>query len=308
MEKNTPTFDTSSLIAEREFTQAQVTAKELAACSHAPSTLKKYEADWLHFLTWCQSAHLASPPSTVKSRLAAIRFTHKRAGEICPFDIAPAFEAVYRGYRRHWAGRDHRPAQEAATEDRLKRMVDVWHEGLIAIRNRAILLIGFDAALRRTELANLEVEHLQWIERGVRIHLPKSKGDPWGLGEEITIVRRDQSPYCPVSALKSWLNGSKVHNGPIFRRLYRSRETHTVGDNHLSDRSIHTIVKESAAKAGIKGRFGAHSLRRGFIHSAAEKSNAIVDVQHRVRHKSLSTTTRYLGKENGKNLDFKLLS
>lgn len=134
-----------------------------------------------------------------------------------------------------------------------------------------------------------------WAGGRVLIHLPKSKGDPWGKGEEIAITRRKQSPYCPVNALSAWLAAAEIQAGPIFRRLYRSRETHKVGNDRLSDRSIYTIVKESAARAGLEGRFGGHSLRRGFINSAAEKSNSIADVQHRARHKSLSTNPSIYG-------------
>lgn len=105
MKKNTPTFDTTPQITEWEFSRAQLIAKELAACSHAPTTLKKYEADWRHFTAWCRAAsiysvsicalpsndetlatyvaaNLNTPPSSLKSRLAAIRFAHKRAGRL----------------------------------------------------------------------------------------------------------------------------------------------------------------------------------------------------------------------------------
>lgn len=328
MEKNTATFDTSP--ESTEWRLIQETAKALAASSHAPSTLKKYEADWLHFSNWCEeaichsakisrlptndktlatyvAAHINTTPNSLKSRLAAIRFVHRRAGVASPFECAPMFDAVYRGYKRHWAGRNHRPRQEAATEDRLKKMADVWRDGLMATRNRAVLLLGFDAALRRSELANLEVQHLRWSGKSVCLHLPKSKGDPWGLGAEISVLHRDRSPYCPVCALKSWLHASEIDTGPIFRRLYRTQDGYTVGDTGLSDRSIYTIVRNSAVRAGIEGKFGAHSLRRGFIHSATEKSNAITDVQQRVRHKSLSTTTRYLGSRKGQSANFRLL-
>ena len=234
-----------------------------------------------------------SPPGTVKCRLAAIRFTHKRAGFASPFDSAPTFEAVYQGYLRRWAG-SHRPKQSAATEDVVKQMVNCWREGDVAVRNRAILLIGFDAALRRSEIVGIDTEHCSWDQDGLLLYLPQSKGDQLGEGNTILILRRTASAYCPVESLSRWLQIASITEGPIFRRFHRNGKQTTLGTQRLSCKSIYNLVKQSAKKAGIEGNFGAHSLRRGFINSAVRESSSLTDVQQHVRHKSLETTSRYL--------------
>lgn len=316
MDRNAQNIETGTKIAETDFEQALANAKTLAAASHAESTLNKYETGWGHFLSWCQSsvAHLDSisalptndqtlatyvgsqmhcPPGTVKGRLAAIRFIHKRAGMHTAFDNTPAFDAVYLGYRRHWAG-TLRPQQSAATEDVIKHMADCWQGDFIAPRNRAILLLGFDAALRRSELVALDAEHLKQHAHGITIYLVKSKGDQLGEGATIEIPCRTNSSYCPVSALYTWLEVAQIKTGPIFKRLHRSGKRYHIGNTRLSDKSIYNIVKESAKKAGIEGNFGAHSLRRGFINSAIDLCDSVTEVQQHVRHKSLQSTTRYV--------------
>jgi len=315
-------LETPTEIAETEFETALESARALAASSHAETTLDRYESDWGHFLNWCHAARIHSsvisalpttdesiatylgsmvetPPGTVKCRIAAIRFVHRRAGHSAILENTPIFDAVYQGYLRRWAG-VHRPKQSAATEDRLKLMVDVWQEGEIALRNRAILLLGFDGALRRSEIVGLDVDHYQQNQDGADLYLPKSKGDQMGRGATVTLLRR-QSEYCPVESLTAWLNAADIARGPIFRRFHRHGQKYKIGLTRLSDKSIYNLVKESAKKAGLAGTFGAHSLRRGFINSAVRKCTSLTDVQLHVRHKSLETTSRYMQTINSKN-------
>ena len=308
--------------AELELARAQ--AEELAQESLSANTRRLYESDWQGFLGWVQRAQQASPdlcalpatdetlalyvgheidtsPSTLARRLAAIRLMHRWSGLDSPFDAAPSFTAVYTGYKRRWATRQ--PAttpQSAATDAIVRTLADAWSEdSLIARRNRVLLLVGFDTALRRSELVGIDVKHLAAHPEGLEIHIPRSKSDQTGQGAVAYLLARPESAYCPVSALVAWLEAAAITDGAVFRRLHRCGSALRLGTERLSDKAVYRVVKETARDCGVAGRFGAHSLRRGLITSALQDQQAIGAVQEHARHRNLATTSRYNERATG---------
>lgn len=151
-------------------------------------------------------------------------------------------------------------------------------------RDRALLLLGFGGAFRRSELVALDVEHLEETAEGLRAFIAKSKTNQEAQGVTIAIAR-GSSTACPVAALREWLDAAGIETGPAFRPVNKAG---TVSTDRLTDRSVANIVKTYAGVAGLdEKQFSGHSLRRGFPTSAAAAGKfRMRDVS---RHKSIET-------------------
>jgi integrase len=151
-------------------------------------------------------------------------------------------------------------------------------------------LIGFGGALRRSELVALDVADIAETETGLLVTIRHSKTDQEGEGATIAIAHGDVA--CPVKALRAWLDASGIQAGPIFRPIDKAG---TVRPSRLTDRSVANIVKAYAARAGFDARtFSGHSLRAGFLTSAAGKGASIFKMMDVSRHKSVDTLRGYV--------------
>ena len=221
---------------------AREAAATYARGSRAPSTWRAYEADWRDFEHWCRTMKLsalpATPetlalylsaegrrgraPSTLGRRLAAIRLIHLGARIPSPHDAIEVTE-VLRGIRRDF-GRLPAKKMPAVDED-IQRMVDAVEandpQTLRGLRDRALLLLGYAAALRRSELVALNVEDLTERPEGLEVRIARSKTDQEGKGDTIAVPRVPDSPYCPVQAVLDWQVTANITTGPLLRRLHR---------------------------------------------------------------------------------------
>jgi len=153
-------------------------------------------------------------PSTMGRRVAAIRYAHKLASYEVPTEDERV-RSVVCGHRRA-AGTA--PAKKApATAERIIAMALVPGDGLKAIRDRALLLLGFAGAFRRSELVALELDDLDETDAGLRVTIRRSKTDQEGQGATIAIIKG--SVACPVAAVKVWLEAAKISTGPVFRHV-----------------------------------------------------------------------------------------
>jgi site-specific recombinase XerD len=297
-------------LAEIELENAFAAARRYAKKSRADSTWRAYENDWRQFEAWCAKVNLpalpADPdtvamfvasqaddglnPSTLTRRLAAIRLVHLGAGHASPHNTIRVAE-VMRGIRRDWG---QPPAKKAAALDEdIKKMADaVEPETTKGLRDRALLLFGFAGAFRRSELVALNTWNLEEREEGLKVTIEKSKTDQEAEGQVIAIVRQPDSPYCPVQALQDWLTVAEIERGALFRRMYRGDK---VGKSRLSAQSVALVVKEYASRAGLDWeRFAGHSLRSGFLTSAARNRASIFKMADQSRHKSLDVLRQYV--------------
>ncbi len=232
-------------------------------------------------------------PSTLNRRLAAIRLVHLGAGHPSPHNALKVVE-VMRGIRRDWA---QPPAKKAAAIDEdIRIMADaVDPESAMGLRDRALLLFGFAGAFRRSELVALNTWNLEEREEGLRVTIEKSKTDQETQGQVIAIVRQPDSPYCPVQALQDWLTVAEIDQGALFRRMFRGDK---VGASRLSGQSVALVVKEYASRAGLDWeRYAGHSLRSGFLTSAARNRASIFKMADQSRHKSLDILREYVRTE-----------
>lgn len=282
-------------------------AHTYAAHDKAASTRRAYRADLKIFAAWCRAHGLEAMPaapetvatflaaqaqqgvkaSTLGRRIAAIKYAHELAGHESPTS-AKRVAVTLRGIRRsHGAASTQK---SPATAARITAMVECCQDTLQGRRDRALLLLGFSGAFRRSELVALEVEDILEEPDGLRIKIRRSKTDQEGVGEEVAIYRGGR--LRAVEAIKAWLETSKITTGPIFRPLTKSGK---VRPQALSTKSVAAIVKIYAAKAGLDpDEFAGHSLRSGFLTSAAEHGASIFKMMEVSRHKSVEMLRVYV--------------
>jgi site-specific recombinase XerD len=281
-------------------------AIDLAKAEKALSTRKAYGTDFRLFKVYCDakgvSALPASPetvaayiaaeaktakPSTIGRRVAAIRYAHKLAGLETPTD-AEGVKATMRGIRRTFGGARNKKAPAVAAK--MHSMVATAPDGLAGLRDRALLLLGFAGAFRRSELVALNVADIEENETGLLVTIRGSKTDQERQGVTIAITRGDIA--CPVKALRAWLDTAGIDAGPIFRPIDKAG---TVRPSRLTCRSVANIVKAYAGRAGFDAStFSGHSLRSGFLTSAAGKGASIFKMMDVSRHKSVDTLRGYV--------------
>jgi site-specific recombinase XerD len=282
-------------------------AGEYARAEKAAATRRAYRSDFALFRSWCEVKRVAALPAapetvaaflaaeanrgvkvaTISRRLAAIRYAHKLAGYEPPTNVE-AVKATLRGIRRT-AG--SAPARKApATADKVLAMVAAADSGLKSLRDRAILLLGFAGAFRRSELVALNVADLQFCAGGLRVTIRRSKTDQDGFGTTIAIARG--SVACPVDAVLAWIKSAAIEDGPLFRPVTR---TGRIVPRRLSARAVAELVKSYARRAGLKAaNFSGHSLRSGFLTSAAARGASVFKMMDVSRHKSVDTLRGYV--------------
>jgi site-specific recombinase XerD len=278
-----------------------------ARAEKAQATRRAYRSDFAQFRSWCEGKRVPALPAapeavaaflaaeatrgakvaTISRRLAAIRYAHKLAGHEPPTNCE-AVKATLRGIRRT-AG--SLPARKApATADRVLAMAAKAATDLKGLRDRAILLLGFAAAFRRSELVALDIADLEFCDGGLRVTIRKSKTDQEGLGATIAIARG--SVACPVDAVRAWIKAAAIKDGPLFRPVSRTAK---ISSHRLSARAIAELVKTYARRAELKAAdFSGHSLRSGFLTSAAARGASIFKMMDVSRHKSVDTLRGYV--------------
>jgi integrase len=180
------------------------------------------------------------------------------------------------------------------TED-LQKLVDVMGGDLVDVRDRALLLVGFAGALRRSELVALEVRDVDWVDGGVVVTVRRSKTDQEGRGQDVGIPHGINGA-CPVTSLKTWLHASGISEGPIFRRI---DQWGNLGVNALHPGTVADIVKKRVSLLGLDpAQYAGHSLRAGLATSAAERGANEIQIMATTRHKSSAIVQRYIRRGN----------
>ena len=197
-------------------------------------------------------------------------------------------KASLRGIRRTIG--TARAGKAPATADLIGQMLALCPDTMIGKRDRALLCLGFAGAFRRTELCALEVADLTEVPDGLRILIRRSKGDQEGQGQEVAIPRGYK--LRPVEAVQTWLAAAEISTGPVFRAVGRGGR---VSCEALADDSAARIVKRYARRVGLDpASYAGHSLRSGFLTSAAESGASIWKLSEVSRHKSLDTLRGYV--------------
>ena len=240
-------------------------------------------------------ARTGSAASTIQRRLAAISQIHQLAGHVPPPTADWEVRQVVQGIRRRLGTA---PAQkEAVLTATLRRLVATCDPAppptRAGARDRALLLIGFGAALRRSELVALDVEDVTETDEGLRVRIRRSKTDPEAGGAEVGIVRGQHPDIDPVRALRTWREVGAITTGPLFRPITRAD---TVRSGRLSGQTVALIVQRTAERAGLPApeAFAGHSLRSGCATQAAVEGAPERAIMRQGRWRSSATVRRYI--------------
>lgn len=285
----------------------------------AEATRRAYNSDWRHFAAWCNEnglvslpaapitvalylTSLARPPegekprkaATITRRLTAINAAHKRAELDSPATMNHRLVAdTLHGIRRSIGVTQSR--KKPLTRDRILRLLaalpDSMPDPAAATRDKALLLIGFAGGLRRSELAALQWNEVNWHGKGITLSIPRSKTDQEGVGREVEIPLGVHILTCPVRALENWLKISGVKKGCVFRRVGRHGNIGSALDKDSIGRIVKRLVR--SAKIAHPEDYGGHSLRAGFVTEASANGATDRQIMKQTGHKSIIMVHRY---------------
>ena len=285
-------------------------AQRFVRAAKAPSTLRAYTSDWCHFVDWCGEhdfqALPATPdtvalylaalarthrPGTITRRLTAISKAHRAQGMPTPATVSElAVGETLKGIRRS-LGTAQKAKLPLLTADLLQVLAHL-PSGLAGARDRALLLVGYAGALRRSELAALNLEDVSWVDEGAILTLRRSKTDQHGQGRQVAIPRGAHIQTCPVRALQVWMEQAQLSEGALFRPVDRHGKLRS---GRLHPDAVGLIVKRALGRAGFDAAsFGGHSLRAGFATQAAKNGATAFDIMRQTGHRSVQTVSRYV--------------
>ena len=308
MELNDQLKPTSQTNSVSEIETLLYEAKEYLDASLAPNTRRAYASDLREFRAWCE-AHRASwmptdastlvayltsiakthKVSSITRRLAAIsvahQFSQQKTNPVKDFRVRQLLEGIKR--KKKCA-----PTQKQPTVTlHIKEMVGEIPPTLQGLRDKALLLLGFSGALRRSELVGVDVEDLALCKEGLVVTIQKSKTDQYSYGRKVGVCFGEHEDTCPVKAVTTWMRASGISTGPLFRPVKWNK----VQEARLSDKAVARMVKRYGADIGLEAsNFSGHSLRAGLVTSAIQAGVDPLDVQRHSGHASLDMLKRYI--------------
>jgi len=298
-----------------ELYQLHDQARKLLLSSKAKATTKAYRSDWRDFEAWAEvnrSAALPATPdtvilyltslntqgmriSTIRRRVATISQAHQHAGHETPTRDRRV-RALLQGIAR--TGTVPVTKKKAIGVAEVKALIAVCDQSsLKGKRDRALVLLGFASATRRSELAALNVADVEFVhDEGVVIHLRRSKTDQEGRGRLVGVPVGRHFQTCPVIALQSWLQASGLTEGPLWRPINRHGG---LRDGRLTDHAVATIIKALAKAAGLNPQlYSGHSLRSGFATSASRAGAPESVIARQTGHRSIKMLREYVQQGN----------
>ena len=272
--------------------------------SKANNTLKAYQSDFRDFSIFCTKNGFSFMPtqpkiialyithlsksckfSTLKRRIASISVIHKLKGHYLDTKHPIIMENLL-GIKRTLGSRQK--AKKPILINDLKLIIKVIDED--KIRDKALILLGFAGGFRRSELVNVYFQDIDFVPEGVKILIRRSKTDQSGEGSIKAIPYFENQEFCPVIALKNYLN-KKFSNSDKSQKDVKIFE--------ISDKSVALIIKRYAEKAGLdSSKYAGHSLRSGFATTAAEFGAEERNIMAMTGHKTTQMVRRYIQEAN----------
>lgn len=273
--------------------------------AYSEQTLRSYRSDFAIFESWCVANNLCSLPAspgtlaafiaaqapelaanTLRRRLAGIRKVHRLFHLKNPAEDEEVLIAMRRAFR----SKPGRPRQALGlTKELRNQLVAACGNDLSGLRDRALIMVGYDTMCRRSELAALRLEDLTSLGDGSMLALiRRAKNDQFGDG-------RDGFVSAPAAqALKRWLEAAKISKGWLFRRVNSGR----AGTDALHPHSIGRILKQRAVVAGlpaeIVSRISGHSMRVGAAQDMVANGADILPIMRSGGWKSVNVVARYV--------------
>jgi len=278
----------------------------------APNTVAGYAEDWKMFSAWCDQVGRTSLPATAETlslylteilcegrkvttavrRVSGVQHMHRSSCH--PSPVTGDIWALLSGARRLLR---ERPRQkDPLTVDQLRTISRMLaRDGTaLAIRNRAIIVVGLASALRRASLVELLVSDVEFTEEGAVIHVRYEKQDQEGRGRFIGLPLGQHPDTCPVACLKDWLAHRGLADGALFRPSQGKNRS-----GHLEPEQIGRIVKRCVARIGLDpAKYGGHSLRSGFVTAAGEAGAGELLIAAQTGHRSMEILRQYFRRRN----------
>lgn len=283
------------------------------------NTARAYQSDWAAFEAWCTRKalvalpaapevvamyvqHLADPKdkddgrqmklSSIRRHVSSVSVRHQAEGFETPTrrkvvqDVLKGLEAVLP------AAQTRRSAAPAATRDVVQLMVSSLPVDIGGLRDRAVILMGYAGAFRRSELVALDLEDLTWEQTHVIATVRHGK-----TGARRVCIKRgcNGAATCPVRTLRAWIDASGITSGPLFRSLRYRKAGDQVLEQRLCDGSVSSIIKDAAAAAGLDNAetYAGHSMRRGWVTTAIRSQAEERNIMRHTGHESVVTMRRY---------------
>lgn len=228
--------------------------------------------------------------ATLERRLIAIHKAHVDAGHVSLLKHTQV-KRTMQGVRRTLGTRQRR-VKPLVKDDLLEMLLLLGQQKPVkAARDQALLLIGWGAALRRSELVALRCEDITDHSTGIEILLRRSKTDQEGAGRTCFIPHAN-GDRCPVKALKQYQQLTGIRTGWLFRAVDRHDN---IGDTSLSAQSVALIIKESVRRVGgDPSTVSGHSLRAGYCTQAAIAGLQPWQIREQTGHTSDLMLARYI--------------
>ena len=266
------------------------------------ATRKAYRTDLKHFQNWGGS--IPSNPNqitdylvyhaeilsiaTLNRRLSSLSIAHKSLGHETPTK-SELVRVTFRGIKRKH-GTAQRQVEAIVKEDMLLILASIGNTHKDT-RDKALLLLGFCTACRRSELVALTFEDIEFKRQGLVITIKRSKTDQTGKGRQVA-VPYGRGHICPVKTLKTWLERAKITQGFIFPSIAKGGN---ISIKALSPYSVSLIIKARTKAVGMNSdNYSGHSLRAGLATSAASAGVSTIQIMNQTGHKSETTLRRYI--------------
>lgn len=302
---------------------------ELANEDRRPSTRRVYKSKWGLFVGFCEergteplpateevvAAYLAERAeevslSTIRQDVAAIRWMHERHGAEDPTDGAGC-QRVLDGINQ--TSRSTPEKKRAVLTKHVRAMVETLpleepspEAGpaahgtyLRALRDRAIILVGYAGAFRRGELAQIEAEDVALNADGMEVHVPETKTEPRTVG--INFARTAE--FCPVRTLQEWKRAAGIEEGPLFRAVPRSAEIAPDREaDPITGKTVRNVLGDAAEATGLdRDTVAGHSFRRGHLTQGALNGAELNRLMKQAGHVDPRTTAGYV--EDAKRME-----
>jgi len=286
--------------------------------AQSENTRVAYEKGWQCFVAWCHEVNLVPRHArsedvvkflvkianegrtdggkplalnTLRLYRTGLNDQWRRFGSPSPAS-ARVVDEVLQGLARVRGDKPRRV--KALREHQILRMLESCGEGLHGIRDAAILSLGFAAALRRSELCRLRTDDLERKKAGgMLVHVRQSKTDPYGTGQNVAVI--EGKAVKPITHVKRWLQASGIGEGYVFQTLLQGG---VASGCALDPGDVARVVKRHARRIGLEPNdYSGHSLRAGFVTSAAAHHARIDKIMEVTRHRNAETVLKYIRDE-----------
>lgn len=283
-----------------------------ANSSKSKNSLRAYRNGWKKFSQWC-SDNLFDPfkppmdsyefligmfisdmaktkslkTASIQCYLAAIRYTFEENGIEVDTGHRKIRDAMS-GIRRELGKKQNQKLP--LKTDAIKKILSAIDNSPIGVRDRAIILLGFAGAFRRSEIVGIDIEHLCFDTYGLSVYIPRSKTDQEGEGRVVDIPFGTSEEFCPVRAVKDWIKTAHIGSGALFVQVHKGGR---IIGKRICGHTIARILKKRCEPFGLSENIAGHSLRAGHVTSAIKNGTPETWIMRQTGHTNVNTLRKY---------------